>query len=182
MAAVTLAIGLGACHGALPPDVAQSPPPAEQAAGKAHLYVYLGRVHGQLLSHANGRESDFYINGIDVGSVGSDEFLYVDLEPGVYDFAWRGSHDFLGAVESAHDYDMVQPGQEVFLALNVDRNAGEFIPPLGWWLDPDTGHISDRYPSGRRKIADRHRVRPSPDILARLHPMAGPTTYLPPSW
>jgi hypothetical protein len=188
-AAMTLSVNLGACHGAFlqPGDSAAqiakpSPPTGGEGAGKAHLYVYLGRVHGQLFSHANGRESDFYINGIDVGTVSGTDYLYIDLEPGVYDFSWQRHHDFPGTVQSAHDYDMVQPDQELFLALNVDRNVGALIAPIGWWIDPDTGHIADTFPRGRLAVADRQVLRPTPAILARLHPIAGPATYLPASW
>lgn len=188
VATMALALGLGACHGMFQPGdssgkgAMQTPPAAEEGSGKAHLYVYLGRTHGQLFSYANGRESDFYINGIDVGRVGPADCLFVDLEPGAYDFSWRRSHNLLVEVASDRDYDMLQPGQEVFLALDVDQNFGSLFGPIGWWLDPDTGHLADTFPRGRLAIADRRISRPDTAILAKLHPIAGPQTDLPPSW
>jgi hypothetical protein len=191
LAVMALVPCLGACHAmpqqSLPGDspgksASRSPAAAGEGNGKAHVYVYLGRTHGQLFSYPNWHDSDFYINGIAVGTVTTADYLDIDLEPGVYAFSWRRSHNFLGTIESPRDYDMLQPGQEVFLTLNVDQNAGSLLPPIGWWIDPDTGNIGDAAPLGRVAIIDRRISRPNSAILAQLHPIAGPGTYLPPSW
>jgi hypothetical protein len=155
---------------------------ADERAAKAHLYVFLGQVRGVLFSHANGRTSDFYINGVYVGTIGRAECLYLDLEPGVYDFSWRAREAVLGRVRSSSDADMLQPNQEVLLALNIERNAGALLGPIGWWLDPDRGHIENT-PTLKRDIVQDHRIlRPGPAVLAQIHPIAGPLTNLPPSW
>lgn len=147
---------------------------------KAQLYVYLGRVHGQVFSHRNWRAARFSINGVDVGLVSQERCLHFELEPGVYSFGWRLDESTLGPVKTAADYDNLLPNQTVYLALNIERNMGALLGPIGWWADPDRGHLADTFP--RAPIAVSCKTQSASAVMAKLHPIAGPTTDLPPSW
>jgi hypothetical protein len=182
--ALALAVALAACVGPAnrPAANANSAPMAKTSPGKAHLYVYLGRVHGQAFNYPNWRQSDFYINGIEVGSIGAGDYLYVELEPGAYNFSWAGRDWGTGPVRSAENVDLLAPDQDVFFALNVDRGAGALLGPIGWWADPDRGRIVDTYPRGRDKVSERRIVRADSKVLAQIRPVVSSTTYLSAKW
>lgn len=184
---LALAMALAACAGpatrpAATASHAPGTPLVKASPGKAHLYVYLGKVYGQVANFPNWRQSNFYINGMEVGAVGADECLYVELAPGVYNFSWEGRDWGMGPVRSGQNVDIVEPDQDLFFALNVSRGVGALTAPVGWWADPDRGRIVDTYPDGRDTVRDRRIVRADTRVLARIRPLVSSTTDLQPKW
>lgn len=148
----------------------------------AHLYVFLGRIHGQLISRPNWRTSDFYINGVNVGAIDRHNCLQVELEPGVYYFAWHTNSPVWGPVKTSEAVDLLQPGQYAYLTLNIERNAGALLGPIGWWADPDNGIMVDQYPNRRDIPKDGCVLHPIPGAIAKIHPIVSATTALPQTW
>ena len=183
-----LGLGLAACADYMESPRVSSRPgsPHEQlrgnagTGGKAIVDVFLGQIHGQVFSSRNWRAANFSVNGVDVGMVTDDGCLHLELEPGVYSFGWRLDDSTLGPVKTAADYDNLQPNQTTYMALNIERNAGALLAPIGWWADPDRGHMADTYPRVPHELTCKS--QPASAIMAKLHPIAGRTTDLPPSW
>lgn len=185
-ALLSLLLVLAGCH-SLPEQAIAEPSLASQIKaetikdGKAHVYIYLGTIHGLVFDLGNWHAADVFINGTKVGSVDSGDCLYVELDPGVYRFSWL-ERTWFQPVRSSEDVDLLDADENVFLALDIEKNAGYVFGPIGEFFDPDRGMIKDTHPEGHDDITGLTVVLPDRDALARIHPLVSQNSYLPPSW
>lgn len=142
--------------------------------GNAHVYAYLGTMDTLLLKRSFlkrrvGTPADFFVNGTDLGAVGENQFMFIDLPPGTYDFAWkqRGAAPLAAGPATF----TLAANENLFLAFDLRGGPIAFIGGGGPWAGSISGTIADRSAEGVEAVQDMKLVLPDKAGVAQLRPM-----------
>ncbi len=142
--------------------------------GNAHVYAYLGRMDTLLLKRSFlkrdvGSPANFFVNGENVGGIGKNQFMFIDLPPGSYNFAWEeraAAPVAAGAVTFA-----IAANENLFVAFDLSGGPIAFIGGTGPWAGSISGSVADRSADGVEAVQDMKLVLPDKAVVAQLRPM-----------
>ena len=150
---------------AAPDALASAAKSASIQDGKAHVYIFHGTFHRALIDGKVLVPIDVYANGSNIGGINKGDVLFVELQPGIYNFSWTERTKSSMAVHAEPVSFSLKADQNLFLALDMRTGVGHFFGAIGALAEGIDASINDRSSEGVATVQNLKVVLPNSGMV-----------------